>query len=245
MQQMKVTYVPYGAYSLKAAYQLNLFLAMGITILIVFTAVLGGWIAMKMTPEGPQLPEPGLRPVLTEFEWTRTPSIQTDSKPTPKGPHRPSTDIAGGPPVPVADSLFVDNGIQPPTREELADFYDGLYGDGPSTGTGELVIGDDTDVLPPPDQPVFCEIEPEMIYYVTPEYPLFAKKAGIAGNVMIQALISHEGNVLDARVYKSSGNRQLDEAAETAAYKNKYKPAVQNGRPIAIWVTYKVVFKLD
>jgi len=37
----------------------------------------------------------------------------------------------------------------------------------------------------------------------------------------------------------------LDEAALDAAYKNKFKPGIQNNRAITVGVTYKVVFVLD
>ena len=75
MSQIKVGYVPYGAYSLKASYQLNLLLAMAITITLVFAAVLGGWIAMQMTPQGPQLPDDTNKPIIVETEWLPKPTI--------------------------------------------------------------------------------------------------------------------------------------------------------------------------
>jgi len=51
--------------------------------------------------------------------------------------------------------------------------------------------------------------------------------------------------VLKAQIGKSSGTESLDEAAIEAAYKNKFKPGIQNGRPIKVWVTYKVDFILE
>ena len=46
-------------------------------------------------------------------------------------------------------------------------------------------------------------------------------------------------------MYKSSGTPALDEAAVAVAHKCKFKPAIQNGRPVAMWVTYKVDFILE
>jgi TonB family protein len=46
-------------------------------------------------------------------------------------------------------------------------------------------------------------------------------------------------------VGKSSGTESLDEAAVEAAYKCKFKPGIQNNRPIKVWVTYKVDFILE
>jgi protein TonB len=57
--------------------------------------------------------------------------------------------------------------------------------------------------------------------------------------------VDTDGTVKEAVVYVSSGVAVLDRAALKAAYKNKFRPAVQNGNPVAIWVTYKVKFELD
>ena len=46
-------------------------------------------------------------------------------------------------------------------------------------------------------------------------------------------------------VAKSSGTQSLDEAAVAAATDNVFKPGIQNGRPVNVWVSYKVEFTLD
>jgi TonB family protein len=52
--------------------------------------------------------------------------------------------------------------------------------------------------------------------------------------------------VRDALIAKSSGsNVGFDEAAIKAALQRRYRPALQNGRPVAVWVTYKIVFRLE
>jgi TonB family protein len=58
-------------------------------------------------------------------------------------------------------------------------------------------------------------------------------------------LVDKDGNVRDALVLKSSGTASLDEAAVEASYDCKFKPGIQNGRPVACWVTYRVEFVLD
>ena len=99
--------------------------------------------------------------------------------------------------------------------------------------------------MPAPDEFVPVEIYPEMIFQQAPEYPRLAKQAGITGVVWVRALVDKEGNVRNSMVHKSSGTASLDEAAVAAAYKNKFKPGIQNGRPVNCWVSYKVVFELD
>lgn len=99
--------------------------------------------------------------------------------------------------------------------------------------------------FPSPDSLIEVDTEPEMIYQSTPEYPEKAKKAGIAGDVWIRALITAEGKVHNAIVYKSSGEEILDKSAHKAAYGCKYSPATRDDKPVATWVTYKVSFVLD
>ena len=46
-------------------------------------------------------------------------------------------------------------------------------------------------------------------------------------------------------ITKSSGSAAgFDEAALAAAWEIRYVPATQNGHPVAVWVTYKVSFRL-
>ena len=98
--------------------------------------------------------------------------------------------------------------------------------------------------LPEPDDFVAVELYPEMIFQESPVYPEAEKKAGVEGVVWIKALIDTTGKTAETLVGKSSGNKELDKAALVASLKNLYKPAVQNGRPVACWITYKVDFAL-
>jgi protein TonB len=84
-----------------------------------------------------------------------------------------------------------------------------------------------------------------MIHEENPDYPRLAKQAGITGTVWIKALVDEQGDVLKAIVAKSSGTVSLDESAIDAAYKNKFKPGIQNGRPVKVWVTYPVEYTLE
>ncbi len=104
---------------------------------------------------------------------------------------------------------------------------------------------DTEDAIPPPTEYERVDLPAEMIYSYTPPYPKFARLAGLEGLVWVQAYVDREGNVRVAQVGKSSGSDLLDEAAVAAAYKNKFKPAIRDGEPVAIWVTYQVRFKLE
>lgn len=104
---------------------------------------------------------------------------------------------------------------------------------------------DSEQTLPSKDEFVRVETIAELIHYATPRYPRKAEQAGQQGLVWIKALVGSDGSIRKAVVYKTSGTPSLDNAALKAAYDNKFNPAVQDGKPIAMWVTYKVEFKLD
>jgi len=101
------------------------------------------------------------------------------------------------------------------------------------------------DKMPLPDEFVKVDLMPEMIKSTPPVYPEKEKKAGTEGDVFIKALIDKEGKVVKAEIAETSGYISLDSAAVEAAFKNEYKPAMQESKPVAVWVTYKVTFSLD
>lgn len=96
-----------------------------------------------------------------------------------------------------------------------------------------------------PDTFVDVDTYPEMIYQHTPVYPESATKAGIEGVVWVKVFVSEDGSVSDAIAVKSSGNADLDNAALASALNNKFKPAIKDGKPVSLWVTYKVEFALS
>ena len=76
------------------------------------------------------------------------------------------------------------------------------------------------------------------------EYPEMAKRAGIEGDVTLQALIAKDGTVLRVRILKSS-NFMFEKPAFDAMHKVRYKPATSSGKPVQLWVTERVIFKLQ
>ncbi len=101
----------------------------------------------------------------------------------------------------------------------------------------------DDDALPPPDAFVPFEVGPKPTTPISPEYPELARKAGIEGTVIVRILIDKNGRVRDAIVARSVG-AGLDEAAVEAIKRTVYTPAIQNNRPVAVWVAQPVFFRL-
>jgi len=76
-----------------------------------------------------------------------------------------------------------------------------------------------------------------------PVYPVEAKKAGISGKVILQAVIGIDGLIVDAHVV--SGPSELQQAAIEAVRSWRYKPFLMNGEPLEVLTTINVVFKLE
>lgn len=234
-------YSPYGAYELKAKYQRNFgfgtLFALGLVLIILGTA----WIISSLESEVPKAA--GAVVIQTVADLGPPPSVA--QKPPQIKVQQPNVVAPKvGIPKPVADDEVLDEDVVIASKEELADI---VAPDVSSSGDDKNIVVDigEDEFLPPPDEFVPVEIYPEMIYQEQPEYPRLAKQAGITGVVWVKALVDKEGNVRDAILGKSSGTASLDEAAVKAAFKNKFKPGVQNGHPVAVWVTYKVEFELN
>ncbi|MEK7774725.1 MAG: TonB family protein [Candidatus Zixiibacteriota bacterium] len=235
MSKANVLYSPYGAYEQKAKYQKNFLTSNLIVTSFVILIILVGWIISVINEnEGADAPAIVIR---TIADLGPPPSVA--KKPPQVQVQQPN--IAApkvGIPKPVADDEVVDEDVVLATRDELADIQ------APDISSGSDVVVDigDEDYMPSPDEFQKVEIQPDFISRKQPEYPRLAKQAGLSGKVWVKALVDKEGNVVKAIVGKTSGVQSLDDAAVAAAFENKFKPGIQNGRPVNCWVTYPVEF---
>lgn len=84
---------------------------------------------------------------------------------------------------------------------------------------------------------------PRKIKHVNPEYPKAARDARVQGVVILEATISPEGKVTDARILRSIP--LLDQAARDAVLQWEFEPTLLNGAPIPVVRTITVQFTLD
>jgi TonB family protein len=85
--------------------------------------------------------------------------------------------------------------------------------------------------------------EPRLVQRVEPAYPDTARIARIQGPVVLEAIITTEGRVEELRVL-SSPSPLLSESALSAVSRWRYLPATLNGRPVTVFLTVTVDFKL-
>lgn len=119
--------------------------------------------------------------------------------------------------------------------------------------TGGVGPGSESLVAPPPpveakrpEGPVrvgtFGVRTPVKTVDVRPSYPPIAQSARIQGIVIIEATISEDGHVINARIIRSVP--LLDQAAIEAVRQWEFTPSLLNGRPVPVVMTVTVNFTL-
>src|SRR5260370_37644617 len=76
----------------------------------------------------------------------------------------------------------------------------------------------------------------KLVKMVRPVYPEVAKQTGVEGSVLIRAVISVSGDLLNAEVVSTS-NSDLATAALEAVKQWKYQPTLINGMPVDGMIT--------
>jgi len=241
---------PYGAYELKLRYQRNLLTAM-LSVIIFISLIASVFLIFFNSYETDMErfvrrvpPKPMLPPRVIERKAIE-PNVGGAG-------HTTTPDIAGLIPTPMPDSEIIDDNAVIPTQGEIAEYLDN-WNPGESIGVGEgegasgggIYIDDTADYLPGITEFVPVETIPEMVNEVKPEYPRLAEQAGLEGLVLMRVLVGKQGEVLEAVVHRTSEVTSFDEAAQRAAYKNKFSPAIRNHIPVLCWVSYKVEFTLE
>ena len=230
-----------GSYELKRTYQRNMAIGFGVSgaahVLGILLVILIASFANRQV----EAPEYVIR---TKADLIVPPSLANTQEEikvaVPEHVAKPSVGV----PTPVPDEEAPEeSNIQ--TQEQLANLapsapVENLEGN-VSVDVNKVV----DELLPAPDQFVPFEEAPVQITSVQPIYPELAQKANITGTVWVKALVDKEGKVRNVLIVKDSGaNAGFEEAAIEAAKQTVWKPAISNGQPIAVWVTYKVEFKL-
>lgn len=84
---------------------------------------------------------------------------------------------------------------------------------------------------------------PILIYSVEPEFSEEARKAKVAGNVLVNLWVDTNGNPSHVRVIRGVG-MGLDEKAVEAVKQYKFKPAMENGKPVLVELNVEVNFQI-
>ena len=111
------------------------------------------------------------------------------------------------------------------------------------------------DVPPPPPPSAAGEVEeeileffaveqkPELVKDAKPVYPELARKAMLEGQVFLRFLVGKDGRVREVHVLK--GEEIFRQAAVDAVSQFVFKPAIQNDKPVRVWMAMPIRFRLN
>jgi protein TonB len=84
---------------------------------------------------------------------------------------------------------------------------------------------------------------PTVLFAPEPEFSEEARKAKVAGNVLVYLQVDTNGNPRNVKVLRGIG-LGLDEKAMEAVRKYKFKPAMENGHPVIVEMNVEVNFQI-
>ncbi len=76
-------------------------------------------------------------------------------------------------------------------------------------------------------------------------YPENAAKNNIEGRVLVQFIVDKTGQVSDVKIARSVDEELDAEALRVAKMLPRFEPGRQDGKPVAVWYTLPIVFKLQ
>lgn len=135
----------------------------------------------------------------------------------------------------------------------------GLGGTGTATGIGPFGVEEEgggegatasapAPVAPlapePPTKPKGPTRPPRVLDWTDPPYPEQARQQGVEGTVLLRLIVSADGRPRDVSIARSSGHVALDEAALAHVRRAKLSPALRDGDPIAMTISFRVKFSL-
>ena len=89
---------------------------------------------------------------------------------------------------------------------------------------------------PPSTQPMARDTPP-------PEYPEALACDGIGGQVVLMLQVGPDGRTAGVQLHRTSGHKELDDAAVTAVRGWEFRPATAAGRPVSKKIQVPVTFR--
>jgi periplasmic protein TonB len=84
---------------------------------------------------------------------------------------------------------------------------------------------------------------PQVLFQPEPEFSEEARRAKFSGNVEVYLWVDEHGNPSHVRVVRGIG-MGLDEKAVEAVRQYRFKPAMENGKPVTVEMYIDVVFQI-
>jgi protein TonB len=111
----------------------------------------------------------------------------------------------------------------------------------------EGVIDGVPEEAPPVDLPIHLTAEmsrPQPLHPILPRYTEAARRAGVQGTVIVEAIIDEQGRATDVRILRGLP-MGLDRAAVEAIQQVTFKPAMIGNRAVKVYFTLTVNFAIQ
>ncbi len=238
--------IDYGGSEIRKKYRRYHLLALLFAVLIVGSMIGTYWLTIYLQQEE----EPVIMVRIMKYSELGPPPSMTNADAAPSvAVSGPAVKPTVGIPVPVPDAeVSPEQTIA--TQKELSQ----IAGQGNEGGTGTGQIQKDISVEDKPEQkldideapPDFVPFEqaPTPVKQVSPNYPDIARRAELEGSVIVKAWVDREGKVKKAVVLKSDAE-VFNQPAIDAAMQWVFTPALQQKKPVAVWVAIPFKFRLN
>jgi len=245
----------YGAYQLRRDNGRNTRTALIIGVVFFVVAISANTIANMVSgfiPKGKEKVK-----ITNVVLQPPPPDVKKPPPPPPPEPPKPKVDQVKFPPLVVKPDVQVKE--QPPTITELKVADPGqknLKGDKNAdvsidepVGTSDAKVTEDdpnklfTSVENPPEFPGGIE---KFYAYLgkSIRYPAIARENGTQGKVILQFVCERDGSLTDIKVVRGIGDGCDEEAMRVLRASPKWKPGIQNGRPVRVQYNVPVSFTL-
>ena len=253
----------YGAFQLRRLYDKHMSRAMISGMLFFLLAVSSPKIIQMIKGF---IPDAENDLIMKEVTLAEPPPIDPLKPPPPPPPEvkpPPIKDqIKFVPPVVKKDEEVIEEEPPPPTVEEIKDKEIATETkEGEDGGVDASLTEPDNPPAPPAleepkeeepfayveQMPTFPDGQEAMYKYIYEKikYPAIARENGIAGQVIVQFVVSKEGDIQKAKVVRGIGGGCNEEALRVVNGMPRWKPGKHNGRAVPVTFTLPIKFVLQ
>ena len=253
----------YGAFQLRRLYDKHMSRAM-ISGMIFFLLAVSSPHIIRLVKGF--IPEKENKFEMKEVTLAEPPPIDPLKPPPPPPPKvdpPPIKDqIKFVPPVVKKDEEVLDEEPPPPTVDDLKDKViatetkkgeeDGVDASlaEPEAPAGPPVLEEPVEEKPfayVEQMPTFPDGQEAMYKYIYDKikYPAIARENGISGQIIIQFVVSKNGDIQDAKVVRGIGGGCNEEALRVVNGMPRWKPGKHNGRAVPVTFTLPIKFVLQ
>ncbi len=245
---------PYGAAELRALAPRHTAQALAVAAFIYV-----GFFGSVVLLQGTSVAQPAPRGRIVFDHFPPPPSVPPAAA-VPQSAAR-SPKVTTGTPTPIPEVQAPPEATRPANDlasaplEGQGEGQDGAAADGSSLGPIEPV----TPLAPPlPPEPIappapkpppvpevleIAAVMPQVLDAPVPVYPPMARQAGVEGRVILRVRVGRDGSARAVTLVRSD-NELLDAAAREAVSRWRFRPGMQDGQPVDVWMTIPIRFRL-